>query len=57
MKKILLAVIGGILLSSCVIEDNGCDTYVVHRFSHYEYDEFGREYEVTVPEVVTDCYY
>ena len=57
MKNILLTLIVSVSLTSCVIEDNGCDTYVVETFSHYEYDTFGVAYEVFVEEVVTDCYY
>ena len=57
MKKILLTIIGGILLSSCTIEDNGCDTYVVEDVIGVEYDEFGIAYDIIDRRVVTDCYY
>ena len=57
MRKMLYTAALGLLLTSCVIEDNGCDTYVIETFSHYEYDTFGVAYEVYAEEVVTDCYY
>ena len=54
---LLLGLLTAITMSSCTIADNGCDTYVIENFSHYEYDAYGTAYEVYFEEVVTECYY
>ena len=52
-----IGILLGLSLTSCVIEDNGCDTYIQEVVVYEYYDGYGRLIQETERQAVTECYY